>query len=107
MFAYCVLVAYFLYTVRNTEHRIDVVCWVLNVHGGDVGGSAKKVGLRIKELERLYGIKNGGDRKSEANNSLLKLYNSDYSIAKPDWVRLIGGGCFIPYCKVLLFWVYL
>ena len=27
---------------------------------GDVGGSAKKMGLRIKELERLYGIQNGG-----------------------------------------------
>lgn len=27
---------------------------------GDVGGSAKKVGLRIKELERIYGIKHGG-----------------------------------------------
>lgn len=27
---------------------------------GDIGGSAKKVGRRIKELERLYGIKNGG-----------------------------------------------
>lgn len=27
---------------------------------GDVGGSAKKVGMRIKELERIYGIKNGG-----------------------------------------------
>ena len=27
---------------------------------GDVGGSAKKVGLRIKELERIYGIKQGG-----------------------------------------------
>lgn len=25
-----------------------------------VGGSAKKVGLRIKELERIYGIKQGG-----------------------------------------------
>lgn len=38
---------------------------------GDVGGSAKKVGLRIKELERLYGIQNGGDRKSKSvpNNS--------------------------------------
>lgn len=38
---------------------------------GDVGGSAKKVGLRIKELERIYGIKNGGDRKSVTNNSVL------------------------------------
>ena len=27
---------------------------------GDIGGSAKKVGRRIKELERLYGIKHGG-----------------------------------------------
>ena len=27
---------------------------------GDVGGSAKKVGLRIKKLERIYGIKQGG-----------------------------------------------
>lgn len=26
---------------------------------GDIGGSAKKVGKRIKELERLYGIQNG------------------------------------------------
>lgn len=29
---------------------------------GDVGGSAKKVGLRIKELERLYGIQNGNNQ---------------------------------------------
>ncbi len=27
---------------------------------GDVGGSAKKMGLRIRELERLYGIRQGG-----------------------------------------------
>ena len=27
---------------------------------GNVGGSAKKVDLRIKELERIYGIKQGG-----------------------------------------------
>ena len=41
---------------------------------GDVGGSAKKVGLRIKELERLYGIQNGGDRKS--NDVKSKPQNS-------------------------------
>lgn len=29
---------------------------------GDVGGSAKKVGLRIKELERIYGVKNGNNQ---------------------------------------------
>lgn len=27
---------------------------------GDIGGSAKKVGRRIMELERLYGIQHGG-----------------------------------------------
>lgn len=30
---------------------------------GDVGGSAKKVGKRIKELERLYGIREGRPEK--------------------------------------------
>lgn len=44
---------------------------------GDVGGSAKKVGKRIKELERIYGIQNGGDRKSEPNSSELKKSQSD------------------------------
>lgn len=39
---------------------------------GDIGGSAKKVGLRIKELERIYGIEHGGTRKSTDNNYNLK-----------------------------------
>ena len=39
---------------------------------GNIGGSAKKVGLRIKELERIYEIEHGGDRKSNTNNSVLK-----------------------------------
>lgn len=30
---------------------------------GDVGGSAKKIGLRIKELERIYGIREGSTNK--------------------------------------------
>lgn len=45
----------------------------------DVGGSAKKVGLRIKELERLYGVEHGGDRKSSTNNSVL-ISQSDIAI---------------------------
>ena len=44
---------------------------------GDIGGSAKKVGKRIKELERLYGIEHGGDRKSKPNNSVLNNSQSD------------------------------
>lgn len=43
---------------------------------GDVGGSAKKMGLRIRELERLYGIEHGGNNgnqyvKAKPNNSVL------------------------------------
>lgn len=39
-------------------------------------GSAKKMGLRIKELERLYGIEHGGNRgnqyvEAKPNNSAL------------------------------------
>lgn len=37
---------------------------------GDVGGSAKKVGLRIKELERIYGIKQGKNQHSSLSNNL-------------------------------------
>lgn len=32
---------------------------------GEIGGSAKKVGKRIKELERIYGIHNGGNRGNQ------------------------------------------
>jgi hypothetical protein len=31
---------------------------------GDVGGSAKKMGMRIRELERLYGIERGSNQYS-------------------------------------------
>lgn len=36
---------------------------------GDVGGSAKKVGKRIKKLERIYGIKNGNNQHSSLPNN--------------------------------------
>ena len=32
---------------------------------GDVGGSSKKVGKRIKELERIYGVRSGSSNTSE------------------------------------------
>lgn len=38
---------------------------------GDVGGSAKKVGLRIRELERIYGIKEGNNQHSSLPNNLV------------------------------------
>ena len=39
------------------------------VQRGDVGGSAKKVGLRIKELERIYGIEHGNNQNDRISNN--------------------------------------
>lgn len=36
---------------------------------GDVGGSAKKVGKRIKELERIYGVEKGNNQYSSLPNN--------------------------------------
>lgn len=53
---------------------------------GDVGGSAKKVGLRIKELERIYGIQHGGVRNDQAekNSSCSKNQSQLASDMKMD-----------------------
>lgn len=45
---------------------------------GNVGGSAKKVGLRIKELERLYGIKHGNNQHD--NNRIPNYSESSKSL---------------------------
>jgi len=39
---------------------------------GSIGGSDKKISLRIKELERIYGIEHGGDRTQHEKNSSCK-----------------------------------
>ena len=36
---------------------------------GNVGGSAKKVGMRIKELERIYGIEHGNNQHNRTSNN--------------------------------------
>ena len=44
----------------NTDDEVLLDLLESNIRRrGDVGGSAKKMGMRIKELERLYGIHNG------------------------------------------------
>lgn len=56
---------------------------ILHFERGDIGGSAKKVGKRIRELERLYGIREGSlnekgnNRIGEPNNSVDKVTQSD------------------------------
>lgn len=57
---------------RGQHGNLGVFSWsVLFLVRGDVGGSAKKVGKRIKELERIYGIKEGRPEKLP-NNSVVK-----------------------------------
>lgn len=47
-----------------------------------MGGSAKKVGLRIKELERLYGIHQGnGSNQYEQNPKVSVIANSQEQLA--------------------------
>lgn len=42
---------------------------ILTSERGDIGGSAKKVGKRIKELERLYGIEHGNNQHTSLPNN--------------------------------------
>lgn len=47
---------------------------------GDIGGSTKKVGRRIKELERLYGVHQGNGSnqyEQKPNNSVIAVTQSD------------------------------
>ena len=47
---------------------------------GEIGGSAKKVGKRIKELERLYGIREGsagGNGSNQYKKKELEPNNSE------------------------------
>lgn len=61
--------------IYNSEDEILLDLLESNIRRrGEIGGSAKKVGKRIKELERLYGIQHGGDRsiQNEKNSPCLK-----------------------------------
>ena len=51
---------------------------------GNVGGSAKKVDLRIKELERIYGIKQGGHGSNQyvQNSNNFKSAKTQEDLAK-------------------------
>lgn len=56
--------------VMNSDDEVLLDLLESNIRRrGEVGGSAKKVGKRIKELERLYEIEHGGSRR---NNCVLK-----------------------------------
>ena len=51
------------YKTLKTEEQLET-----NIRQrGNVGGSAKKVGLRIKELERIYGVRDGSNNPHGIN----------------------------------------
>ena len=47
---------------------------------GEIGGSAKKVGKRIKELERLYGIRDGSAGGNASNQHIRKELEPNSSV---------------------------
>ena len=60
---------------------------------GDVGGSAKKVGLRIKELERIYGIRDGsagGNGSNQYSKKELQPNNSVQAKSQSDLATQMG-----------------
>ena len=56
---------------------------------GDVGGSAKKVGKRIKELERIYGVREGS-LNEKGNNRIGEPNNSGDQITQSDIAAQMG-----------------
>ena len=52
---------------------------------GNVGGSDLKLGRRIKELERIYGVKHGGDRSKSSNGTFAM---TDQDIADMNGINL-------------------
>lgn len=50
---------------------------------GEVGGSAKKIGMRIKELERIYGIRNGSFNE-KGNNRIGDQNNFGDQMSQQD-----------------------
>ena len=59
---------------------------------GSVGGSDKKIGLRIRELERLYGIKQGGSGfyGNQYSSDDLESNNFTPKTEEYRWVRPFG-----------------
>lgn len=65
--------------VRNYDNEDDLLLDLLDTNEkqrGTIGGSTIKLGRRIKEYERIYGIKHGGDH-SKSTNGGVELTQQD------------------------------
>ncbi len=57
------MVLYIYTAIANKSIRVIYYRYRNIRRRSDVGGSAKKMGMRIRELERLYGVKEGRPEK--------------------------------------------
>lgn len=65
--------------VMNSDDRL-LDRFVRMFSNGEIGGSAKKVGKRIKELERLYGIREGSAGGNGSNQYVKKELEPNSSV---------------------------
>lgn len=87
---------------RSFESEDEILKQLIetNIRQRGVGNTnAVKLGRCIKELERIYGIKNGGDRKSDGHNVHLKTQDdlaSELEISKKQMSRFKSLTDLIP-----------
>lgn len=87
---------------RSFESEDEILKQLIetNIRQRGVGNTnAVKLGRCIKELERIYGIKNGGDRKSDGHNVQLKTQDdlaSELEISKKQMSRFKSLTDLIP-----------
>lgn len=74
--------------VMNSDDRL-LDRFVRMFSNGEIGGSAKKVGKRIKELERLYGIRNGSANE-KGNNRIGEPNSSNDQKSQSDLAAQMG-----------------
>lgn len=66
--------------IRHYDNDDDVILDLLDTNEkqrGTIGGSTIKLGRRIKEYERIYGVENGRNQHSEAFNNVETLTQDD------------------------------
>lgn len=67
--------------VMNSDDEVLLDLLESNIRRrGEIGGSAKKVGKRIKELERLYGIREGSAGGNGSNQYIKKELEPNSSV---------------------------
>lgn len=77
------MVLYIYTAIANKSIRVIYYRYSNIRRRGDVGGSAKKMGMRIRELERLYGVRDGSAGGSGDNQYTKQLEPNKSDEATP------------------------